>query len=81
MDSINGLSGENLHFKIIEELIKEGSPLVNDKKCFDIVQLFVLNYVFCGDDQTNEDVTIEGFTFRKELRNTVIESFCRMLLK
>lgn len=74
LEDKDGLTGENLHFRIIEQLIEDDHPVLADNRCFEIVQMFVLNHVFCGDESIDTKVVIEGYQFRQDLRNLIINT-------
>lgn len=71
------LTGINLHYKLMEELIKINHPVIEDKNRFDIVQRFILNHSYGGstvDSQSPIELDVDGYKFPGRLRNEVINS-------
>lgn len=62
-EGVDGLSGENLHYKIVEQLIKLNSDLVEDIDLFDMIEEFIIG----KDNQIRQLVNLDE-TVRSILR-------------
>lgn len=68
------MTGMNLHYRILEELIKLDHPVVTDANSFDIIEQFILNHIYCGSSLDNNEVNVGGYDFPHHLRNGVTNS-------
>lgn len=67
------LTGINLHYRIVEELIKLNHKILKDENCFIIIEKLLANHAYCGDT-VDGNFEMDGYEFPNYLRNEIITS-------